>query len=332
MKRAAILVFVLIMLAVLWASVAGAVCEHGSEAYDMVEYVHPTCTEPGRIVTRCRICGDTVTETVPPMGHSEITGPAKPATCTEAGHGPQVICGVCGLVITPGEVIPKLPHTPKVIEARIEPTETEDGWTEKIICSVCGTVIRERERIPAKGGFTPVPEPTVAPTGVPTGAPTAVPTAAPTAAPAPTEVPGGDIPPQSGGGASRGGRKPFSEDFPFRRLRFKRTEKVVPVIAGELFELQPEAPSSGQAGDGATGGTYRGKNTAEKTYDNEDRAPDVSVLTLGGKSIPLDFTGTLTETPMILDGSDIELNITTSLGRISVTPQGKCLVILAPYS
>lgn len=312
MKRAVVFIFALIMIAGLWISVAGAVCEHGSEAYDMIEHLYPTCTEPGRVVSRCRICGDTVTETLPPTGHSEITEPEKPATCTEEGHGPQVICGVCGIVITPGKVIPKLPHTPKVAEERIEPTETEDGWTEKIICSVCGTVIQERTRIPARGGFTPAP--------------------VPTAAPGPTEKPEGDITPQTDGGghASRGQKKPFSEDFPFRRMRFEHAEKVVPVIAGELFELQTEAQPVGQTGK--TAGIDSEHVQAGKTGSVASPAAGGQTLTLGGRSFPLEFTGTLTETPMVLDGSDIELNITTGLGRISVTPQGKCLVILAPYN
>lgn len=71
----------------------------------------PTCTEPGYVVTACKVCGETLFmgETVPPIGHMIIQGlctePTRCVTCGEifaeaTGHSTSAgVCEWCGQTI-----------------------------------------------------------------------------------------------------------------------------------------------------------------------------------------------------------------------------------------
>ena len=83
--------------------------------------------------------------------HTETeTVNAKAATCTEDGYTGDVVCKVCGKVITKGEVIPATGHDTEIVGAK-EPTCTEDGYTGDEVCKTCGVTVKKGEVIPALG-------------------------------------------------------------------------------------------------------------------------------------------------------------------------------------
>ena len=65
---------------------------------------------------------------------TELRG-VKAATCTEEGYTGDLCCTACNAVVTPGQVIPVLPHTYQAVVTA--PTCTEGGYTT-YTCSVCG--------------------------------------------------------------------------------------------------------------------------------------------------------------------------------------------------
>ena len=102
------------------------------------------------------------------LNHKQISGTAKPATCTEPGHTAGSSCA-CGTVSTPQEVIPAKGHTPMQVPGK-DATCTQDGYSSYTECSVCGTVLTERTVIPATGhswdGGTVIVQPTHTAEGV----------------------------------------------------------------------------------------------------------------------------------------------------------------------
>ena len=83
--------------------------------------------------------------------HTETeTVNAKAATCTEDGYTGDVVCKVCGKVITKGEVIPATGHDTEIVGAK-ESTCTEDGYTGDEVCKTCGVTVKKGEVIPALG-------------------------------------------------------------------------------------------------------------------------------------------------------------------------------------
>ena len=88
--------------------------------------------------------------------HTETeTVNAKAATCTEDGYTGDVVCKVCGKVITKGEVIPATGHDTEIVGAK-EPTCTEDGYTGDEVCKTCGEIVKKGEVIPATGHDTEI--------------------------------------------------------------------------------------------------------------------------------------------------------------------------------
>ena len=96
----------------------------------------PTCTVDGVRTFRCTRCGETRTETIPATGHTVITDPAKPATCTESGLTAGSHCDVCGTVIEKQEEIAPLGHDWGEWEVTKEATEEEAG-EETRTCKRC---------------------------------------------------------------------------------------------------------------------------------------------------------------------------------------------------
>ena len=151
---------------------------------------HATCTEPGKKITVCSLCGESYTEEIPATGHTIVIDPAVEVTCEEAGKTEGSHCSVCGEVIVPQSIIPAtgkhswdggkvtktatcvengittytcakcgttrteeikaLGHT-IVIDPAVEVTCEEAGKTEGSHCSVCGEVIKAQEVISATG-------------------------------------------------------------------------------------------------------------------------------------------------------------------------------------
>lgn len=142
-------------------------------------YENPTCTEDGKEIQYCIVCGEVnidSIQSVSNLGHTGGTATcteqavctrcgeaygelnpanhpetklqnAKEATCTEEGYTGDKVCAVCGETIEKGKVIPKKDHT-IVVDPAVAPTETTEGKTEGKHCSVCNTVIVAQETIP----------------------------------------------------------------------------------------------------------------------------------------------------------------------------------------
>ncbi len=72
--------------------------------------VAPTCTEPGSSTYTCH-CGDTYTEELPALGHSEELDAAVAPTCTETGLTEGWHCAVCGEILTAQEELPAIGHS-----------------------------------------------------------------------------------------------------------------------------------------------------------------------------------------------------------------------------
>lgn len=81
----------------------------------------PDCENAGVKTFTCGVCGDTYTEAVDALGHTEVEIPAVEATCTTAGSTVGVKCSVCDAVITAPQTVEALGHN------------YVDGT-----CSVCG--------------------------------------------------------------------------------------------------------------------------------------------------------------------------------------------------
>lgn len=130
---------------------------NGPVAHDWVKdeeaSTEPTCTVAGHYVYKCTVGGETYDEYPEATGHTaaEELANVKEATCTEPGYTGDVVCSVCGEVITPGEVIEAKGHTPVDAGNAKEATCTEPGYTGDTKCEVCGEVITPGEVIPAKG-------------------------------------------------------------------------------------------------------------------------------------------------------------------------------------
>ena len=104
----------------------------------------PTCNAEGVMTYTCE-CGETKTEKVQKLPHTEEIIPGKAPTCTEAGLTEGVKCSVCGESITVQTEIPETEHTYGNWEVVKEATTTEEG-SRKRVCSACGA--EEVESIP----------------------------------------------------------------------------------------------------------------------------------------------------------------------------------------
>lgn len=106
-----------------------------------LDAVAPTCTKTGLTEGVQCACGEVLKaqESVPALGHIEVTVSGKDATCEETGLTEGMVCGRedCGKVLIKQEVIPALGHDWEVVSDECKAaTCTEDGLkVEK--CIVC---------------------------------------------------------------------------------------------------------------------------------------------------------------------------------------------------
>ncbi len=108
-----------------------------------------TCTQSGKIVKNCSVCGENKTEAIPALGHnlSEYET-VKEATCTAQGKK-TAVCSRCDYTVS--ETVEKLSHDKKTNINATAATCTKSGKTVGKKCSMCGKVTVEQETVPALG-------------------------------------------------------------------------------------------------------------------------------------------------------------------------------------
>ncbi|MBQ7741042.1 MAG: fibronectin type III domain-containing protein, partial [Eubacterium sp.] len=82
---------------------------------------------------------------IPALGHTPVTDPAVPATCTLAGSTEGVHCAVCEKVLKAKTDIPAA-HKPVAVKA-VAPTFKNTGKTAGKKCSACGKVITPQKTV-----------------------------------------------------------------------------------------------------------------------------------------------------------------------------------------
>ncbi len=113
--------------------------ESHTHEYDETVTVQPTCSKKGEKKLVCKICARTITESIPALGHTEITDAAVAATCTTEGKTEGKHCSVCGEVFVAQKTVSATGHKLTTLKA-VAATCTKTGLTEGKKCSVCGTV------------------------------------------------------------------------------------------------------------------------------------------------------------------------------------------------
>ena len=111
-----------------------------------VTTISPTCDDTGVKTYTCETCGETRTEVLSALGHTDETVPGKAATCTETGLTDGKKCSVCGETTLAQETIPAKGHTNEVVPGKAA-TCTETGLTDGKKCSVCGETTLAQEEI-----------------------------------------------------------------------------------------------------------------------------------------------------------------------------------------
>lgn len=111
--------------------------------------VSPTCEDKGYTAFSCS-CGDKYKDNyVDENGHTEVIDKAVASTCKSEGLTEGKHCSVCEKVLVPQESAPKGDHTPGRWITDKQPTGSVPGKKHQI-CSVCSATIAEEE-IPATG-------------------------------------------------------------------------------------------------------------------------------------------------------------------------------------
>ena len=95
-----------------------------------------TCTETGIRTYTCAECGDSYTEPIAKIAHTEVIDTAEAASCTKEGKTEGSHCSVCGTIIKAQETIPKLAHNYE--EAITKPATCQETGIKTLTCTVCG--------------------------------------------------------------------------------------------------------------------------------------------------------------------------------------------------
>ena len=108
-------------------------CEGGHTWNDGVVTTEPTCTEAGVRTYTCTVCGETLTETIPALGHNH-QATVTPPTCTQRGFT-RYVCDRCGEGYT-DDYVPALGHSYGDWVTTATPTCTEQGIQMRL-CTRC---------------------------------------------------------------------------------------------------------------------------------------------------------------------------------------------------
>ena len=110
------------------------VTSSGAHTHEYTSVVTPpTCTEKGYTTYTCSRCGDSYTEDIETIPHTEKTVRTEP-TCTAKGEE-YTVCAVCDKRLSETQEIPALGHD--YDSTVTPPTCTEKGYTT-YTCSMCG--------------------------------------------------------------------------------------------------------------------------------------------------------------------------------------------------
>ncbi len=111
------------------------------------EYIPATCTENGKDVTKCTVCGETIEEADlgeldPAKGHKEQAVEDVPATCSTPGRTGKVICSNCGEVLNEGTetAIDPNAHEYKLNEPPLKAATCTATGIGKYSCKDCGAI------------------------------------------------------------------------------------------------------------------------------------------------------------------------------------------------
>ena len=113
---------------------SSGVCEH--TVTEWTTTTQPTCVAEGEKEGVCTACGDTVTDTVPALGHTEVIDAATEPTCTESGLTDGKYCSVCDEVIVEQQAVAALGHELVNVSGK-EATCTEAGYSAYLSCTRC---------------------------------------------------------------------------------------------------------------------------------------------------------------------------------------------------
>ena len=118
-------------------------------------FIPPTCTADGEIIYACA-CGEWFSVNAgSALGHTQVSDPAVPASCTKAGLTAGAHCSVCNEVLIPqvetGTDPTAHPADRIVIDPAVAATCTQPGKTAGSHCGDCNAVIEAQVEIPTDG-------------------------------------------------------------------------------------------------------------------------------------------------------------------------------------
>lgn len=111
-------------------------------------YDDSTCTEQGVRRKVCTICEKLLmSEPIAAKGHTLVSIPGKPSTCSSTGLTDGKKCTVCNTIVEPQTIVAKKNHS--VVKIPATPAScVQVGYTEGSYCSVCNITIVAQQKIP----------------------------------------------------------------------------------------------------------------------------------------------------------------------------------------
>ncbi|MBQ7392705.1 MAG: hypothetical protein IJV73_08460, partial [Clostridia bacterium] len=152
MKKISIKLVFVLLICTLMMTIAACETLGGGDNNDDTPHTHkyseqitkaPTCSEAGVKTFTCS-CGDSRTEAIEKLPHTEEALSAVAPTCTASGLTEGKHCSVCKEVLVAQEIVKANGHT-EVIDAAVAPDCINTGLTEGKHCDVCKEVLVAQE-------------------------------------------------------------------------------------------------------------------------------------------------------------------------------------------